>query len=102
MTDGPVLIQLVLVVMMVAVSILGFRYVPADHRFRIRFGGFSGPEGTIGKTSALVTYPALGALIAWGTALAGDSAGPELALLGVAALGLLLLVQISTVRSAAR
>lgn len=100
--DGPVLIQVVLVAMMVGVSILGFRYVPADHRFRIRFGGFSGPEGTIGKTSALVTYPALGALIAWGTAMAGESAGPELALLGVAALGLLLLVQISTVRSAAR
>lgn len=100
--DGPVLIHIALVAMMIGVSLVGFRYVPDDHRFRIRFGGFSGPEGTIGKTSALVTYPALGAVITWGTALAADSAGPELPLLGVAALGLLLLVQISAVRSAAR
>ena len=100
--DDPVFLQLVLVGLMVAVSIVGFSMVPSDHRFRMRFGGFSGPEGTVGKTTALITYPALGAVIAAGTALAGDDVGPELGLLGVVGIGLLLFVQISAVRSAAR
>lgn len=100
--DGPVLIQIVLVAMMVTVSIVGFKNVPADHRFRMRFGGFSGPEGTVSKTTALIIYPVLGVVIAWGTWATGDDAAPEIGLLGIAALAVLLLVQISSVRSASR
>lgn len=100
--DDPVLIQVVLVGLMVVVSIVGFKNVPADHRFRMRFGGFSGPEGTVSKRTALITYPVLGAVIAWGTWAAGDEASRELGVLGIAGLGLLLLVQFLIVRSAAR
>lgn len=98
--DEPVFLQVVLVGMMVVVSVVGFSVVPREHRFRMRFGGFSGPEGTVGKTTGLITYPALGAIIAAGTALAGDDVGAELGLLGVAGIGLLLLVQVWAVRSA--
>lgn len=100
--DGPILIQMVLVVMMVGVSIAGFKTVSPEHRFRMRFGGFSGPESTVSKRTALVIYPVLGAVVAWGTWLAGDEAGPQFGLLGVAGIGLLLLAQIWAVRSASR
>lgn len=95
----------VTVVVMVGViavaSVWGWKVVPSDARFPVRFGGL-GYQTTISKGTALVLWPVIAALVAGGVATAGDESEATLILVGMIALAIMLIAQVASIRKAAR
>ena len=92
----------ILLLMMIAVSAFGWNAIPAGTRIPVRFG-ISGLQGTLSKATALVMWPALGAVVAGGVYIGGQAGDTvALMLLGLAAEAILLIAQYSAVRKAAR
>ena len=77
---------------MLALTAYGWRTVPEDARFRTRFGP-TGIDGSMGKKTALLTWPSIGLFVLVFTVVA------EAPWLGVALLVWLLLMQFVSVRS---
>ena len=77
---------------MLALTAYGWRTVPADARFRTRLGP-TGIDGSMGKRTALLTWPSIGLFVLIFTMVA------EARWLGVGLLAWLLLMQFVSVRS---
>ena len=103
MMDEQVLVALSpLIGLSVLASLWGARAVPAEERFRLRFGGL-GFDTTIGKRAALIVWPLTVAAVAGGAAvLANSSALGETGLiLGIVPVLIVLLAQVGAIRRAA-
>lgn len=77
---------------MLALTAYGWRTVPTDARFRTRLGP-TGIDGSMGKKTALLTWPSIGLFVLILTLVA------QARWLGVALLVWLLLMQFVSVRS---
>jgi hypothetical protein len=88
---------------MIVVSVWGGRSIRDDVRVPVRISS-TGVEATVSKATALVLWPLLGGVVFFGTFLADDDGEiPEgLAGLGLSLLVILLLLQLSMIRRAAR
>jgi hypothetical protein len=77
---------------MLALTAYGWRTVPADARFRARMGP-TGIDGSMGKRTALLTWPAIGLFVLFFTLTT------QADWLGVVLLAWLLVMQFVSVRS---
>ena len=77
---------------MLSLTAYGWRTVPADARFRTRMGP-TGISGSMGKKTALLTWPAIGVFVLFFTLTT------QADWLGVVLLAWLLLMQFVSVRS---
>lgn len=81
---------------MVGISAWGASAIRSEARFPVRVGVPTGFQGSMGKGAALTLWPVLGAVVLVGSALA------EAAAVGLGLMAFLALLQLSTVKRAAR